>query len=299
MTGVQTCALPIFAAKYTFTSEYQITFQMEQMLEWLANAPHSCMVRRNWHAGEWHPYRAYDPRFGWGLAVRIEAGEVMARALVNRNEMTFVRSFGAINNDRGHSQNDSALNSWLQSQGYEYADGWSGLRLAIVENPDTGEFTAPYLDGDSQYVDLHSNLGYLEISDCGQYECTNTDGDYSDAERYYCEDCDNRIDIDRDNYVWVTRYQDRRVCENCCDNHYTQVIGQNGNEYYIDNERAVYVDSRDQYYDEDYLSDNNIVYTEDTNEHEHIDNCVLLDSDRKSTRLNSSHIPLSRMPSSA
>jgi hypothetical protein len=267
------------AAKYTVASDYQITHDIEQMLTWLAQSPSSCMAWRNWSAGQWHPYRAYNPKFGWGLAVRIEAGEVMARALINKQSMTFVRSFGAVENDRGHSQNDNALNSWLQSQGFEYADGWSGLKLAIVEHPRSGDFSAPYIDGDSQYVDLHSALGYLEITDCGQYECTNTDGSYSGAENIeHCEDCDSRIDVDHDSYYWVTRHEDRRVCESCCEDNYTYVRGQNGNDYYVDNNDAVYVESRDQHYHDQYLSDNNIVYTEDTNEYEHIDDCVLLDS---------------------
>ena len=72
--------------------------------------------------------------------------------------MSFVRSFGAVENNRGHSQNDNALNSYLESIGYEHAHGWDGLRLAKIDHPNGG-WTAPYLDGDTQRVD--SRNGYF------------------------------------------------------------------------------------------------------------------------------------------
>jgi hypothetical protein len=253
--------------------QFAISHDIEQMLEWLAESPTSCMVRRKWRSGEWHPYRAYDPKFGWGLAVRLENGQVMARALINEHSKSFVRSFGAVNNDRGHSQNDNALNSWLESQGYQYSDGWGGLKLALVDHPDGG-WTAPYLDGDCQSVDQLRDC--LMITDCGEYSCTNTDGLLEDDEDLrHCEDCDDRVRIGRDDYLWAGRYEDRLVCDSCAGD-YASAIGANGNEYYEHNNDCTYVESRSTWYVDRYLTENGIVYCEDTETHEHRDDSLWL-----------------------
>jgi hypothetical protein len=262
-------------AKYG-NHQFQITHDIEQMLAWLAESPASCMVRRNWRAGDWHPYRAYDPKFGWGLAVRLENGQVMARALVNEQSKSFVRSFGAVENNRGHSQCDNALNSWLQSQGYSYCDGWSGLKLAKVAHPDGG-LTAPYLDGDCQRVMMNTTKDYLFITDSGEYCCNNTDGHLDDDEDHsHCEDCDDRININHGNHMWAGRYEDRLVCESCADE-YTRAIGYSGNEYYAHESDCTWLQSREMHYVNHYFDYNGIVWLEDTHEHAHRDDALYLD----------------------
>lgn len=251
--------------------QFQITHDMDQMLEWLAKSPKSCMVWQDWSDGEFHPYRAYDPKFGWGLAVRIESGEVMARALVNEQEKCFVRSFGAVNNDRGHSQCDSALNSWLQSQGYSYANGWSGCKLARIASENS--FVAPYIDGNCQSVDDHGN--YLLICNNGEFECTNTDGYASDQNGSYCEHCDSRIGRNEDS-VWAGRNQDYLICESCCDHHFVYAYGAGGEQYYTRADDCTYIG--DDFYVDRYFSDNDIVHADDVGEYMHQDDCVYLDN---------------------
>ena len=255
--------------------KFQISHDIEQMLAWLAESPSSCMVRRNWSGG-WHPYRAYDPQYGWGLAVRLESGVPMARALVNERSKSFIRSFGAIENNRGHSQNDNALNSWLQAQGYEYQDSWSGLKLAKIQHPNGG-WTAPYIDGDAQSVDDCGH--YFKIVEHGDFECTNTDGHMNDDENDYsdCEDCGARIYMPDGEYYHVGRYQDRLVCYGCCDNDYVYAIGRHGDSYYVPNDDAIHVESMSRYYHDSFLSDNGIVYCEDTGDYEHRDDALYLD----------------------
>jgi hypothetical protein len=259
-------------AKYGNHS-FAISHDMEQMLAWLAESPTSCMVRRNWQAGSWHPYRCYDPKFGWGLAVRLENGQVMARALVNEESKSFIRSFGAIENNRGHSQNDCALNSWLESQGYAYENGWSGLRLAKVVHPDGG-WSAPYIDGDTQSVD--SRNGYLLITESGDFSCTNTDGYLDDNEDHsHCEDCDARINMNNGSHTWAGRYEDHLVCASC-GNDYVPAIGAGGNEYYEQSEDCTWIESRDMHYVDHYFDSNGIVWLVDTQENDHQDNAVYL-----------------------
>ena len=263
-------------AKYG-NHQFQISHDIEQMLTWLAAAPASCMVRRNWRSGDWHPYRAYDPRFGWGMAVRLENGNVAARALINEESKSFVRSFGWVDNDRGHSQNDNALNSWLQSQGYEYVDCWSGLKLALIEHPDGG-WTAPYLDGDTQHVDMCGSPynGHLLITSHGEYCCTNTDGRLDDEDVSHCEDCDSRININHGDHYWAGRYEDRLLCSGCIDN-YARAIGANNGEYYEHESECTWIQSRDMYYVDRYFAENGIVWLDDTNEYEHRDDALYLD----------------------
>jgi hypothetical protein len=263
-------------AKYG-NHQFQITHEIEQMLTWLADSPASCMVRRHWRAGDWHPYRTYDPKFGWGLAVRLENGHVAARALINEESKSFVRSFGWVDNDRGHSQNDNALNSWLQSQGYEYVDCWNGLKLALIEHPDGG-LTAPYLDGDAQHVDIcgSPHNRYLLITDNGDYCCTNTDGHLDDEDVSHCEDCDSRINRDHGNYIFAGRYEDRLVCESCADQ-YARAIGFNGYEYFEHESECTWIQSRDMHYVDRHFAENGIVWLDDANEHAHRDDALYLE----------------------
>ena len=252
---------------------FKISWQMDEMLELLHASPKSCMRWDRWSVGEWHPYQCYAPEFGWGLAVRLENDIPMARALVNKRSMTFVRSFGAINNDRGHSQSDNPLNSWLESIGYEHAHGWDGLKLAKIEHPHGG-LTAPYLDGDTQNVDSHN--GYLLIDEDGSYECTQQDGSICDEDSSYCEDCDSTIHMGRGNHSWAGRYEDHLICENCCDDHYVRAYGVDGAEYLTHENNCTYINN--DYYVDRHFADNGIVYAVDIEEHLHLDDCVYLDS---------------------
>lgn len=253
---------------------FKISWQMDEMLELLHASPKSCMRWDHWRAGDWHPYQAYDPDFGWGLAVRLENDIPMARALVNKRSMSFVRSFGAINNDRGHSQNDNPLNSWLESIGYEHAHGWHGLKLAKIDHPHGG-WTAPYIDGDSQRVTDRN--GYFLIDDDGEYAFTETDGSIeNDADRSYCEECDSTINMNNGHHAWAGRHEDTLICQDCCDDHYVRAYGANGDEYLTHENNCTYIN--DEYYVDRYFSDNGIVYAIDIEEHLHEDDCVYLDN---------------------
>jgi len=251
---------------------FKISWQMNEMLELLAQSPRSCMRWDRWSAGEWHPYQCYAPEFGWGLAVRLENDQVMARALVNKSNMTFVRSFGAINNDRGHSQNDNALNSYLKSIGYTHANGWDGLRIAKIDHPDGG-WTAPYLDGYNQRVE--SRNGYFLISDNGEYECTQTDGSIENEDRASCECCGDYINLNSGNHSWAGRFEDYLVCEHCCDNSFVRAYGADQEQYLTDEGNCQHIDG--EYYVTRFFSDNGIVFAVDTDEYCHEDDCLFLD----------------------
>lgn len=271
--AIQSHVIRDICSKYG-SHDFKISYKMDEMLELLARSPKSCMRWDHWRTGDWHPYQCYDPDFGWGLAVRIANDEVMARALVNTRTMSFVRSFGAINNDRGHSQNDSALNSWLQSQGFSFSDDWDGLKLAKIDHPHGG-YTAPYLDGGTQNVTDRN--GYFLISDDGEYTFNETDGSIeNDEDRSYCEDCDDTINMNRGDHAWAGRNEDNLICQDCCDNHYVRAFGANGDEYLTHENNCSYIN--DQHYVDRFFSDNGIVYAIDIEEHMHEDDCIYLDN---------------------
>jgi hypothetical protein len=116
------------------------------------------------------------------------------------------------------------------------------------------------------------------IDSDGEFACDQTGGCPTDESGDYfeCEDCGDRTSDD-DGY-WVGRSEDIRVCESCQENNYRYVYGRRGNQYYVHEDDAVYVDSCSDYYDQDYLSDNEIVELEN-GDYEQMENAVEVDGD--------------------
>jgi hypothetical protein len=247
-----------------------------QMIHHLERGPKSCM---QWGTDsvEDHPYQAYAPEHGWGLAVRTIGSDTVGRALVvkNEGEKYFVRSY--FRNDDGYSGRDDVLEAWLKEAGYEHRGGWNyGQRLKHIDDSNDCGFVAPYLDGCNQRVSIHYHGGVgntLVIDDDGEYECSNTDGDADSVNSDDCSDCGDRI-RSGDGY-WVGYHEDNLVCSSCEDG-YRLGRGRGGREYRFSEEVAVYVDSRDEYYHQDYFDDNNIVELDNGN-YEHVDDAIEID----------------------
>ncbi len=273
------------AARYTATGHvFKFLNTTEDMVHAVNNGPYSCMCWRerddvrcsDGHAR--HPYEVYDPKYGWHMAVRIaEEGRIDARAMCNTEgeQKYFVRSYKR-DPGGGYSYADEHLEAWLKAQGYDKQSEWHyGARMAYFETSD--EFLAPYIDGDTKHVDVRSHNGeyHLVIDSDGEYCCDNTDGTPSGGCRETCADCGERCD--EDDMYWTGVWEDNHVCSGCIDD-YRYAISRRGNNYYIRSDNCVYVESQDEYYDEDYLDDNNIVQLEN-GDYEHIDNAVEIDGD--------------------
>lgn len=257
-------------ALYSAGESCKWVYTMAEMLHHVLRGPTSCMVHvRTIQCADGvkrHPYEVYNPKYGWHMAVRIENDDTVGRALcmADGDSKYFVRSYRKTD---GYSPSDERLEAWLLSQGYTKQSYWeSDTRLAYYKVGD-GEILAPYIDGGNQYVDVFGN--HLEISSSGEYECSNTSGIAQDENGDDCADCGDRI-REGDGY-WVGRYEDSHVCESCCESDYYYAYGRNGNQYYVHNHNMVRVG--DEFYDEDYLSDNGIVRLED-GEYADIDECV-------------------------
>jgi hypothetical protein len=86
------------------------------------------------------------------------------------------------------------------------------------------------------------------------FDCTN--GSHNRCGGRECDDCGN--DHDEDETTYVGRHEDHGVCPSCIED-YTLVYGRRGNQYYLHDNNSVFSDSTQEYYDPEYLGDNNMV----------------------------------------
>jgi hypothetical protein len=242
-------------------SQCKLVHTTAEMLYHLHKGPRSCMV---WGADDGrHPYETYDPNLGWHMAVRIYDGDTVGRALCNTDDEGhpyFVRTYKK-DPHGGYSNADETLAAWLKSQGYiHYSEYPEGTRLKYISRGrDVEDFLAPYLDGGNQAVDVRTidSTRYLVVDESGEYTCNQTDGTTEESGGEECADCGTRFN-DGDGY-WVGRYDDRHVCESCCEDSYRYGYGRHGNQYYIHEDDCEYVEGWDEYVDTNYLSDNDLV----------------------------------------
>ena len=271
-------------ALYTAAGDMRFIDNMDGILSALKRGPTSCMTAdievRCLDGEVRHPYEVYDPALGWSLAVRDNNGSIDGRALVYKHHrdgsLSFVRSYKRCPNG-GYSYADEVLEAWLKAQGVEKIDSWSEVGAHMMYYEVRGTFLMPYLDGCNHQVILGHVDGVMRViaDDDGTYDCDQTCGTAEDADCVECEDCGARHDED-DGY-WVGPYEDRRVGP-CCIDDYRYVVGRRGNQYYVHENDTVYVESQDEWYDDSYLDDNNIVRLAN-GEYEHIDNAVEVDGD--------------------
>jgi hypothetical protein len=248
---------------------YKFVHTTAEMIFHLHRGPGSCMVWREDKGIRCddgvtrHPYETYDPTFGWHMAVRISGDETIGRALCMTNSdgvKYFVRSYARPSNNGGYSETDNGMENWLHEQGYVKESYWrDGEKLAYFGTCDN--FLAPYLDGGEKRVSVNCDEEekWVMVDGDGEYICDQTGGVPTDdsGDYFECEDCGDRTAED-DGY-WVGRHDDIRVCESCQDNNYRYAYGRRGNQYYVHEDDAIYVDSQGEWYDVDYLTDNEIV----------------------------------------
>ena len=246
-----------------------------QMIQAVQTGPKTCMKDSGWDDDpDTHPYRAYAPKYGWHMAVRrskTNGSTVMGRCLclTHGENKLFVRSFMRNVDDpvNGYSNSDTQLEAWLKAQGYHRMKQWpQGAKLDAIHTDNTDEYLMPYLDGNCQRVDFHGE--HFTIDETGALDADKTEGTVNINDEADMESCDHCGDsTDSDDLYGVGDSGDCRVCGHCMENHYTYVVGRRGHEYYVSCENSVYVQSRDEYYDVDYLDDNEVVWCDDENEY--------------------------------
>jgi hypothetical protein len=261
-------------------SDMYFVHTVEEIVEGVQRGPRSCM---SWELSDIddHPYRVYDPKYGWRLALRRESdGVICGRCLCCEDQQgkRFVRSYKR-DRDGGYSHADEQLEAWLKSQGYMHVRTWEGARFAHIAKG-YSSFLAPYLDGADQHVavgidpDTHDKFLLVVEEDEAEYTCNSTCGEPSDVERLECEHCGDTMHEDDAIYVGYTG--DYRICPHCCENEFVYGYGRNGSQYHFHHDDAIEVDG--DYYHENYLDDNNIVCDID-GDYQKGDDCIQIDSD--------------------
>ena len=264
------------AAKYTYGGSTEITNDMDKMVHAVINGPRSCMSNSFDlmcdDREERHPYAVYDPSLGWGMAVRSEGDQVLGRCLVHESDdgKGFVRSYKRERDERSHSGADEAIEAYLQSQGYAKWRGWPD-HVHIMRYPLRREgYLMPYIDGQNQHVEENGDEDF-SITNYSGWEATSTSG-LINGYTCTCDDCGAGMDED-DSYS-IGYHGDSRVGPCCIDN-YTRVYGRRGEAYYVNSDNAIEADG--EYYHDDYLPDNNIVELHN-GDYTHHDNAVYIHS---------------------
>jgi hypothetical protein len=270
----------IVALAQSAGANFKIVRTSAEMIYHLTKGPGSCMKWEDDGVRDLtdelrHPYEAYSPALGWAMAVRIEDNDTVGRALINEanDQKIFVRTY---KKSQGYSPADEQLEAWLKEQGYEHVCSWVGRRLKVIPTDefDCG-FIAPFLDGDYKGVTRDgANLVITRHDE--EFMCSNTDGSADEVGGDDCSNCGERV-RNGDGY-WVGSHEDEMVCESCRDNDYVYAYGRRGNQYYIHQNYAVYVDSQSEYFHESYTDDNDIVQLRN-GEYEHTDDAVEIDGD--------------------
>lgn len=243
--------------------------------------PTSCMTKEF----SVHPYRVYDPIYGWGLAVKYDCqNNIIGRALVleNENHKCYVRAFTKSSHSVSGFTIDCQLESWLQDQGYNYLTSWpNGARLKKITY--RGNIVAPYIDGNRDNCDDYGD--FLSICSDGDLECNNTSGFADVKNSHTCEHCGNMCDADETTYI--DNYGD--VCQNCLDNDFTyveevRICGRYiGGEYYLNRYVGQTIEGDNfpfelqgeydivELHNGDYTKSDNAVFDADTEEYYHVD----------------------------
>lgn len=160
-----------------------------------------------------HPIWCYAEHEYLRLAVIRRGDEIVARAIVNNDNMQFYRVYG-----------DYALHAALLTAGYEENSNYLEditLRSRLI---DGRHILHPYVDGDNNYADIEE-LGddnvLLHLCSCGDIEVQNTEGGaryYNDPE-LWCSVCETYHRDGGDNIVHDSDgdciYE---VCQSCYDN---------------------------------------------------------------------------------
>jgi hypothetical protein len=196
------------------------------------NGPNSCMRWDDYEGdADDHPYRCYDPKYGWRMAVRRNGNkDIVGRALALEHPdfgKVYVRTFKAENDNPhgcGYSHSDEKLAAFLKSEGYEHRHFYPEGAKLYTRALRHGEYLGPYMDGETHHAILHTQAdgeSYFVLDDDGEFYLRETNGRAEEAERSTCDCCGGRFDDDDLRTVGVN--DDARVCESCTDENYTYI----------------------------------------------------------------------------
>lgn len=273
-TGPSSC---MKSASTVCQHQWKLLGQYPVMLAWLRDTTEE---EPDWTL---HPYYVYSHP-GWSLAIHKAPSpvdgthQIVGRALVYKE--TFVRSFYQNKDPNGYSLADTALEAWLQDQGFEKQSCWDdGTRIARIDT-DEGPLL-PYIDGGSNHVTVYSD--HCEITeDDGEYKADNTDGTGDEIEDDEpetigtCSDCGTAL-YDGDDYSRVREDYDSYICNSCLSNYIwaRAYVSRRTIRWYVPDDEVVLVD--DEWWDSENLHPD-FVQLED-GDYTNSDNAVEIDNE--------------------
>ena len=190
--------------------KFRVTTNMGEMLDYLQRGPTSCMSHAaSTYNSSVHPYTCYDPKYGWGMAVRLDGDLVVARALVLHDDdgepLCWVRSFGK--SSEGYTHNDTLLEGWMTLQGYKPMRGWpDGTKLLRIddgrcdESENEAPYVAPYVDGSNDSAAVWADCLVIGGSGGEEVALDYASGFAHDKNDKNDDDDDDYYDDDDDDY---------------------------------------------------------------------------------------------------
>ncbi len=211
------------------------------------------------------------------LAYLEHAGEIKGRCIVRDDIKEWVRCYPNTNTTENQRWHD-AMQSAIEAEGYTHGN-LSGVYLDKVKHPSAGrydrKYVMPYLDsgaGRNKHHTYLSEEGSLLLvgadGECGQQQDGFVDLDGGNE----CAECGDRIREDEGYYI---EGEEIEVCSRCYENEFVLAYGRRGLEETIRLTNAIEVNGN--WYDPNYLSDNDIFECESRGEYYHVDDlCMTL-----------------------
>ena len=194
-------------ARHQLQTPYMV-HTVDEFIEAVNTGPHSCMSDDGDEDSpefDPHPYKVYDPRLGWRMALRKDGdGRIDARALVlhaSRGPWTegetlqgsiFVRTYRRYEES---TRTCESLQAWLKAQGCEKPASWpDDAYMRAIEFDTSGMWLMPYIDGCDKGVTAcsgrHNGLAVLSLGG-GSLDGEVTGGWTTEGERIItCTHCD-------------------------------------------------------------------------------------------------------------
>lgn len=211
---------------------YEISWAVtgDEMERVYVDGPNSCMSGNDDFDSDMHPVHVYEGEFK--LAYIEVGGEITARCLVHEPTKTWVRHYGS---------DGPVLADMLEGLEYTKAENWVGAKLKLIHDGDG--YLAPYLDGDSKWVDIVGSYMLVKRSS-GEFYLDNTNGLTCDSGTS-CDDCGDRHDEDD---VYWSEYHDRTIGPCCINNYNRAIYNHSGDRTYVAEDETIYCESDSEYY---------------------------------------------------
>ena len=194
------------------------------------------------------------------LAYIKDGDTVVSRCIVRDDIKEYIRVYPS-SDGPAHT----ALREALEARGYTHGTLDGVLLDAVSYEGDSDKYVCPYLDsggGRGNYTCLGSvyrdGKEYLQVGSDGMDGQTQN-GYVTAVPSMTCDDCDEGMD--EDDATYIDRYE-RHVCQDCVDNNYERAIGRRGVENYYRTEDCICCKTNDEWYVEEYASDNGVYQCE-------------------------------------